>query len=175
MKSSIKIKKADLSKIFGSIKTGMSSQKFKNMAREGWNAPELNWKKDSLSAVIASSAAIIRKGRYAYLKTKEKSLNGHFIISQDNDEITVITEEKNVAKTPHEKEVKWFKLVEIKVSKPFTAKGFIAAVTKAISDKGLNVLVASTFSKDYFLVREETHKAAVNALEALGFNVNFEK
>lgn len=31
------IKKADLSKIFGSIKTGMSGQKFKNMAREGWD------------------------------------------------------------------------------------------------------------------------------------------
>ncbi len=30
------IKKADLSKIFGSIKTGMSGQKFKDMAREGW-------------------------------------------------------------------------------------------------------------------------------------------
>lgn len=30
------IKKANLSKIFGSIKTGMSGQKFKDMAREGW-------------------------------------------------------------------------------------------------------------------------------------------
>lgn len=30
------IKKADLSKVFGSIKTGMSGQKFKDMAREGW-------------------------------------------------------------------------------------------------------------------------------------------
>ena len=32
----IVIKKADLSKIFGSIKTGMKGQKFKDMAREGW-------------------------------------------------------------------------------------------------------------------------------------------
>ncbi len=30
------IKKADLSKIFGSIKTGESGQKFKDRAREGW-------------------------------------------------------------------------------------------------------------------------------------------
>ncbi len=30
------IKRADLSKVFGSIKTGMSGQKFKDMAREGW-------------------------------------------------------------------------------------------------------------------------------------------
>ncbi len=30
------VKKADLSKIFGSIKTGESGQKFKDRAREGW-------------------------------------------------------------------------------------------------------------------------------------------
>jgi antitoxin component of MazEF toxin-antitoxin module len=30
------IKKANLSKIFGSIKTGESGQKFKDRAREGW-------------------------------------------------------------------------------------------------------------------------------------------
>lgn len=30
------IKKADLSKIFGSLKTGENSQKFKDRAREGW-------------------------------------------------------------------------------------------------------------------------------------------
>lgn len=131
--------------------------------------------KEELKDLIKTSAAFVHKGRYAYLKAKEKSLNRHFLIAQDKDEITVVTEEKNVAKTPHEKEVKWFRLIEIKVSKPFAAKGFVAAVTKAISDKGLNVLVASTFSKDYFLVREETHKAAVNALEELGFKVNFEK
>ena len=173
---SFKIKKADLSEIFGSIKTGMSGQKFKDRAREGWGEPNLVWSKDfSLAAIIKNSRVIVHKGRYAYLKAKEKSLNRHFLISQDKDEITVVTEEKNVAKTPHEKEVKWFKLIEIKVSKPFAAKGFIAAVTKTISDKGLNVLVASTFSKDYFLVREETYKAAVSALEELGFKVNFEK
>ena len=32
----IVIKKADLSKIFGSIKTGVSGQKFKDLARQGW-------------------------------------------------------------------------------------------------------------------------------------------
>ena len=32
----IVIKKADISKIFGSIKTGVSGQKFKDRAREGW-------------------------------------------------------------------------------------------------------------------------------------------
>ncbi len=30
------VKKADLSSIFGSIKTGESGQKFKDRAREGW-------------------------------------------------------------------------------------------------------------------------------------------
>ncbi len=131
--------------------------------------------KVALNEIIESSSVIVRKGRYAYLKAKERTLNEHFLIAQDDDEVTVITEEKNVAKTLHEKEVKWLKLIEVRVSKPFAAKGFIAAITKAISDKGLNVVVASTFSKDYFLVREEALDAAVKALREIGFKVEQEK
>ena len=128
-----------------------------------------------LGKIIKSSKVIVKKGRYAYLKAEEKSLGNHFLIAQDDGEITVITEEKNVAKTQHKEEVKWFKLIEVGVSKPFVAKGFLAAITKAISEKGLNVLVVSTFSKDYLLVREETNDAAVKALREIGFKVKLEK
>ena len=31
------VKKSDLSNIFGSIKTGMSGQEFKDMVRKGWD------------------------------------------------------------------------------------------------------------------------------------------
>lgn len=125
----------------------------------------------TLDEVIKSSKVIVHKGRYAYLKAQEITLNNHFLVSQDKDEITVVTEEKNVPNTKYEKDVKWFKLIEIKVSLPFLAKGFLAKVTKTISDKNLNVLVVSTFSKDYILVREETYETAVEALREVGFPV----
>lgn len=125
----------------------------------------------SLEEIISSSKIIVHKGRYAYLKTREKDLGKHFLVTQDKDEITIVTEEKNVAETRYEKAEKWFKLIEITVSQPFIAKGFLAKVTKTIADKGLNVLVVSTFSKDYLLVREETYQSAVEALKEIGFSI----
>ncbi len=129
----------------------------------------------TLEEIIKTSPVIVHKERYAYLKTQEKEPGNHFLIMQDKEEITVITEEKNVSKTKHEKDMKWFKLIEIKVSSPFLAKGFLAKISKAISDKGLNELIVSTFSKDYVLVREETWETAVQALKDIGFQVKIEE
>jgi len=128
-----------------------------------------------LSEIIKKSEAVMHKGRYAYLKAKEKSEGKHFLISQDKDEITVVTEEKNINEIEYEDSVKWFKLIEIKVSTPFVAKGFLAKVTKTIADKDLNVLIVSTFSKDYILIREEAWETAINALKEAGFPVAIEK
>ena len=46
-----------------------------------------------LDEIIKSSPVIVHKGRYAYLKAQETTLNNHFLISQDEDEITVIRED----------------------------------------------------------------------------------
>ena len=53
----------------------------------------------TLDKIIKTSPVLVHKGRYAYLKGQEKELKNHFLISQDNDEITIVTEEKNLAKT----------------------------------------------------------------------------
>ena len=125
----------------------------------------------SLDEVIRSSRAVVRKGRFAYLKAREVGSGDHFLVARDEDEVTVVTEEANVGDLAYDSDVKWFSLIEIRVSLPFVAKGFLAAVTGAIAGKDLNVLVVSTFSKDYLLVREESLQTAVGALEELGFPV----
>lgn len=127
----------------------------------------------SIEEVIKTSTVIIRKGRYAYLKTNEKDLKNHLMISQDQDETTVITEEQNLPSVKYEEEVKWFKLIEIKVSIPFL-KGFIAKVTNIIASKGCNTLVVSTFSKDYILTKEENISEAISAMEEAGFTIQEE-
>jgi len=124
-----------------------------------------------LNEIIRKSEVVVHKGKYAYLKAKEKPEGEHFLISQDKDEITIVTEENNINEIKYEDSVKWFKLLEIKVSAPFVAKGFLAKVTKTIADKDLNILIISTFSKDYALVREETSETAINALKEAGFPV----
>ena len=129
----------------------------------------------TLSDVIHSSQVVVRRGRYAYVRApRQTEIDDHFLVARDRDETTVVTEETNLTHTLFDRDVKWFKLVEIKVSHPFTAKGFIAAITRAIADRNLNVLVVSTFSKDYFLVREESMETAVSALKDLGFPLSIE-
>ena len=124
-----------------------------------------------LNEEIQLSDVIVHPGRYAYLKTDKQVLGDHFLITKDADEITIVTEENNVNSVEFSEETKWFKLFEIRPHTPFLTVGFIATITKAIADKGLNVLVVSTYSKDYILIKEEHSTQAVEALEELGFKI----
>ena len=123
----------------------------------------------NLNEVIKTSPVFIHNGRYAYLKSQEKQLKNHFLVCQDDDEITVVTEEKYVLETKYEQEVKWFKLFEFKVSKPFLAPGFLAKISQTVADKNINILIISTFSKDYILIKEENYVTALKAFKEVGF------
>jgi len=127
-------------------------------------------KKTDINNIIRSSKVIIHKQRYAYLRTEEKELNDHFFISQDKDETTVVTTEKRVKNVKYKGIEKWFRLIEIQVSVPFT-QGFLAKVTSILASKGLNTLVISTFSKDYILTKEKGIDEAVKAMKKAGFKV----
>jgi uncharacterized protein len=125
----------------------------------------------NLNKIINETKVLVHKERYAYLKSKEKNIKNHFLICQDKDEITIITEEKNIINTKFEKSVKWFKLFEFKVSKPFLATGFLAKITKTIADKKINILIISTFSKDYCLIKEKDYKIALQTFKNEGFTI----
>jgi hypothetical protein len=129
---------------------------------------------ESLDEIIKSSPVLVHKERYAYLKGEAEQIHEHFMISKDNDETTIVTKEKNLLEIKYQDEVKWFKLFEFKVSIPFLAPGFLAKISKTISDEGLNILLISTFSKDYALIREEHYELAIKALKDIGFLVEVE-
>ena len=123
-----------------------------------------------LNETIRLSEVIIHKGRYAYLKTDKQVLGDYFLITKDADEVTIISKENNINTVDFFEETKWFTMLEIRPHKPFLTVGFIAAITKSIADRGLNVLVVSTYSKDYVLINEEYKNQAIEALRDLGFN-----
>lgn len=124
--------------------------------------------KPSIEEIIKTSSVIIHQGRYAYLKTKDINLNKHFFISQDKDEVTIVTEEKNLNEVNYSGIVKWFKLIEIKLSVPFF-QGFLSRVIKPIADAGFNTLIISTFSKDYILTKEQNIDEVINMFKKMGF------
>jgi hypothetical protein len=82
----------------------------------------------------------VHPGRYAYLKARQAGPGDHFLVARDSDEATVVTEERNVASTDQSESTQWFVLMEIRVSMPFVAKGFLARVTWLMADADLNVL-----------------------------------
>ena len=125
-----------------------------------------------LDEVVRTSEVVVHQGRYAYLKVQKAGPGDHFLVARDADEVTVVTEERNVASTEHSESTHWFLLMEIRVSMPFVAKGFLAKVTGTMADVDLNVLVVSTYSKDYIMVREEGRTTAIAALRQAGFPVS---
>jgi hypothetical protein len=127
-----------------------------------------------LDEVVRTSEVVVHRGRYAYLKALQVGPGDHFLVARDADEVTVVTEERNVASMEHSESTHWFVLTEIRVSMPFVAKGFLAKVTAIMADVDLNVLVVSTYSKDYIMVREEGRATAIVALRQAGFPVSEE-
>jgi hypothetical protein len=125
-----------------------------------------------LDEVVRTSEVVVHPGRYAYLKTRQAGPGDHFLVARDADVVTVVTEERNVAATEHSESTHWFVLMEIRVSMPFVAKGFLAKVTATMADVDLNVLVVSTYSKDYIMVKEEGLDTAIAALRQVGFPVS---
>jgi hypothetical protein len=124
-----------------------------------------------LKQVISSSFFTVHDGTYVYAKVSgQPSLDNCFMLSKDANEITAVFEASKSDKFKIiEKNKDLRKLIEIQVSTPFYALGFLAAVTKAISEKGCNNLIISTYSKDYILVTEAHFSAAKQALIELGF------
>lgn len=129
----------------------------------------------NLQEAIPKSIATVLKGTYVYIKTDvvEKP-DIHFMVSKDKDEITVITEKENRKKLKVLELVGDYKLIEFKPAVPFQTVGFLAKIAEVIANQGMNILIVSTFSKDYILIKEELSEKGIEALRKIGFPVEFE-
>jgi hypothetical protein len=91
------------------------------------------------------------------------------MVSKDKDEITVVTKAENAGKLNLiEKNKEVYALIALHVSVPFYSVGFLAAVSKAIADRGIDILIISTYSKDYVLVKKSELDNAKTALKESG-------
>jgi hypothetical protein len=125
----------------------------------------------SAAEVIAKSSFQIEKGIYVYAKVSAATNdNDHFLVANDADEITIVTREENLAALSLiERNKDDYRLIKLTVFVPFYSVGFLATVSDAFASKGMNILIVSTYSKDYILVRAEHVKIAEDTLLMLGF------
>ncbi len=127
---------------------------------------------EDIKKIIESSSFIVHEGKFVYTKVRTAPpIDEHFLVSKDADEITVVTKEENLTRLDViERNKDDYSLIELKVSVPFYSVGFLAAVSSAIAKEGMNILIVSTYSKDYAMVRVEHTEKAVRTLLDLGFS-----
>ena len=123
-----------------------------------------------LQSIIRNSPVKLYEGRYAVTKCNElPALDYIFMLSNDGDEITAILEEKNLKNISYEKAEKWFKIISVNVSTPFLGVGLLAEISAKIAEKGINIFIVSTFSKDFILLREDDAEEGIKILKEIGF------
>ena len=126
----------------------------------------------ALRKTINSSPYVLHPQRYTVLQVQECSNpQPHFLVTHEAEEVTVITTEKQrgLLQSDILQEQAWFQLIEFKMSTPFETPGFLAAIASKLASRHLNILLVSTFSKDWLLLKEEDLEAGLSGLHELGF------
>jgi len=128
---------------------------------------------EDIKSIIKESSFTAEEGRFVYAKVfSVPDLNGHFMVSRDGDEITVVTKEENLSGLDLiERNPDYYRLIALNVSKPFYSVGFLATVSQALASQGMNILIVSTYSKDYVLVKEDRLEEAKLTLLKLGLKL----
>ncbi len=128
---------------------------------------------EDLKKVIETSTFEVVEGDFVYAKVSELPSNPNiFMVSKDKDEITIVAKEEEVGNLEIiERNKETYSLIALNISLPFYAVGFLSAVTNAIASAGMNILVVSTYSKDYILVRKEHLDKSKDILINLGFKM----
>tara|TARA_B100001540_G_C15552791_1_gene526713 strand:- start:170 stop:589 length:420 start_codon:yes stop_codon:yes gene_type:complete len=125
-----------------------------------------------LQEVIDCSWFTIDEGTYAYTKVTEiKNVKKHLIITQDSDEITVVTDIKNLKDLGnYERNAEDWKLINIRCGNPFYCVGFLAAISSQTALNGLDITMTSTYTNDYIMCKQEELNKCTNLLVSLGFS-----
>ena len=125
-----------------------------------------------LDEVIERSPVVLRPGTYCVARTSAISdAADHFMVVRDGRETTVITREGNIGGLDSADVRRGYSLIEIRIATPFEGVGFLATVCRAIAGAGLNILVVSTYSADYILLKTNEADTGLEALRRAGFPV----
>lgn len=94
----------------------------------------------------------------------------HRLICRDEKEITVVT---NAAGLPDltiksQNKEQW-RLLVINCANPFYCVGFLQSISSAMTAAGLDILLVSSFSRDYVFVAAAHVEQAMQILQQIGF------
>jgi hypothetical protein len=128
------------------------------------------WERD-LQEVLGATRYRVLPASYqcVRLQAVPADLQGHLALVQLPDEITLITTADRLLEIEVAAQQRIsLKAIAVTAYSPFFCAGFIAVLTQGLAERGINVLVVSTFGHDLLLVRELDLSLALEALLALG-------
>jgi hypothetical protein len=131
---------------------------------------------ESTEQVIADSTFRFA-GTYVFASASAvRNPEKHLMITRDEKETTVVTLPENLGDLDiiELNPDRWL-LLAIDCANPFYCVGFIAKISAAISAAGIDILVVSTFTRDWLLVKEEEGERAARVLEGVGVIRNTER
>jgi len=108
------------------------------------------------------------KETFAIIKAKKSNFNA-FANIIDKNEITVIIDQlKYIPENVIEIEKDW-KILTFDMILPFELVGFLAKVTKVLTDEKISIFAISAYSTDHILVKKQDLKRAKEKLKELGY------
>lgn len=101
------------------------------------------------------------------IKKNIKNFNDFFSLIDEKDENTLIISEKdwNKININDAKTEKDYKIIDLNVVLEWNVVGFLAEITKLLSENNISVGVISSYRKDYLLVKKTDIEKAVKVLE----------
>jgi len=127
-----------------------------------------------LQETIRTSTIDVMEETYAMIRlAPNAALPGEcFAAMWDEFETTAVVAENDAGRFQPQQVHGGLRLLRVNVSAPFAAPGFLAAICAALAARGINVLVVSTFSRDYVLVDSGDLAGSLDALRGARFPVN---
>ncbi len=125
----------------------------------------------STQQVISGSDFYIEPDIFYYIAALDvKTPELHRLICRDDKEITVVTTEAGLTDlTIQSQNQEQWRLLVINCANPFYCVGFLQSISSAMTAAGLDILLISTFSRDYVFVAQQHLAQAVVILQNIGF------
>lgn len=117
---------------------------------------------------IRNGKFYIWRETFAIVKAK-KIRPDAFASIVDKRNITLVIEQRKLDKKDAINVENDWKILTFDMVLPFDLVGFLAAVSKALSDAGISIYVISAYSTDHILVKKKDIGRATKQLKALGF------
>lgn len=124
---------------------------------------------------------IILKDIYAICKcNRDTSLSTMFFpadfysVARTKDELSIVCKQSDVPENVNDINKDW-KILQIADPLDFSLVGIIADITTILKKNNLPVFTISTFTTDYFLVKDHHLNKATEALKSYGHTITFEK